>query len=196
MRPSAAEKEEEPAAIKTGTSVPANGGVLHDALLLAGDDDEEDYVATTMDSWRLAASSMLFQPAKVSTRSQATPSGADPSQPVEEPEVDDTDMMETDTFLSCRSNPIPIRHSRDSRPSVDHPTGEHAVGSTLAGDGPILVEKKEIQSSLESVLCSSNSSATAQPRTTCLEKPSSMTFPWCGVFRYASAALELLQCNT
>lgn len=177
-RPSApgirpAVREEHPVATKPGTSVRnTNGTSLRDAILLAGD-EVEDYVATTMDSWRLAASSMLFQPAKV---------GASPTQPApgtaaaaaaavplqSQPAEPDRAAQDTDIAnesLACRSSHIPIHHSSDARPSVDqnHAIGQLAMGSALAGVGPVVVEGRQVQTTFESGVGRSSSYAGAQP---------------------------------
>lgn len=173
---------DEPEVARPVSSLPARSDRLRDAMRLADEEDEEDFVATTMDAWRLAASSMLFQPAKVEARIQSSPQSMPQPQPQPSETSRDSDMV-VDTCPSCRSNPIPIRPSLGSRPSTDQQTTDLADTSTLGNDGPILVEQKEIQSSLESVLCSSDSSATGtQQEVPPLDNKSSMQFPWCGMF--------------
>lgn len=157
-------------------SMPASSR-LCDAVLADFEEERSDVAAAAMDNGRLAATSMLFQPAKVEPRFLSS------SQHMPKPQADemtrDSDMAD---ISFCRSNPIPIRPSRDSRPSTDQPQSELAKTGTLCDDVPILVEKKDIQSSLESVLCSSSSSVFGAPQHTVpLEKPSSMPFPWCGM---------------
>lgn len=169
--------------------MPASTDRLRNALRLADEEDDEDFVATTMDSWRLAASSMLFQPARVAPRAVSSPQPTPQPQPSEDSK--DSEMV-VDTCPSCRSNPIPIRPSRDSRPSTDQPTTDYADTNTVDNGVPILVSTGGIQSSLESVICSSNSSAMgAQQEVAPLDHKPSMQFPWCGMLHFAPFVTKL-----
>lgn len=144
------------------------------------EDGEEDLRAAPY--YQMATASNLFKPANLDRKV---------------PEVEamgDQEMagsLSDDDFVwpSQRSHPIPIRGSRDSRPSVDVPTKAGVVAPADANSQP-LVEKNNVNSSVESLVSSgSDESDTTPVEDPChMERPSSLMFPWSG----ASTAINTL----
>lgn len=135
-----------------------------------GDDEEEALRAAPY--YQMATASKLFQPAPVERE-----------KPDAEVTEDVTCSLSDDEFVwpSQRSHPIPIRVSRDSRPSLDATANVGAMAPANPEVQP-LVEKNNVNSSVESLVSSgTDESDTAAEGVQNMERPSSLMFPWSGV---------------
>lgn len=139
-----------------------------------GDDEEEALRAAPY--YQMATASMLFKPASMDRKASEGEVGPDA-----EPKV--ACSMSEDDFVwpSHRSHPIPIRASRDSRPSCD--AGGKADGAVPVDAESPLAGKNNVHSSVESLVSSgSDESDTAAAEINyVMQRPSSLMFPCSGV---------------
>lgn len=139
---------------------------------IQGEDEEEDLRAAPY--YQMATASTLFKPANITRKvSEAEVAG----------DQEMADSFSDDEFVwpSQRSHPIPIRGSRDSQPSVDAPSKAGVVTPADPNSQP-LVEKNNVNSSVESLVSSgSDESDTTPVVDPChIKRPSSLMFPWSG----------------
>lgn len=142
------------------------------------EDDEEALRAAPY--YQTATASMLFKPASLVRKVPALEAAAGADFSCEEPDV--TCSISDDDFVwpSHRSHPIPIRASRDSRPSFDAGPKEGVTAPTDP-ESP-LAEKNQVNSSLESLVSSGSDEldiAAVVDKYT-MERPSSLMFPCSG----------------
>lgn len=135
------------------------------------EEDEESLRAAPY--YQMATASSLFKPANIGCKD-----------PVESADQEHTCSLSDDDFVwpSHRSHPIPIRASRDSRPSVDNaqPGGPP---KPVVAEGEHLAEKNQVDSSVESLVSSGSDASDGTPAEDLrrMERPSSLMFPWSGI---------------
>eukprot|EP00892_Ulva_mutabilis_P006756 jgi/Ulvmu1/4452/UM002_0177.1 len=149
---------------------------MHSTAEKSQAEDEEDALRAAP-YYQAATASMLFKPASIVRRVPAPDAAARAKAAQEEP-ADATCSISDDDFVwpSHRSHPIPIRASRDSRPSFDVATKDVMAPADPASP---LAEKNHVNSSVESLVSSSSDvsdTAAAEDKYE-MERPSSLMFP-------------------